>query len=83
MKTTIATLALATLTACSGLVTSSSNEQVTLEHDLFTSQSALAQSATRACNQQGKSRAEKQSSVNKNPNLAPGTGVQLSTFRCI
>jgi hypothetical protein len=38
--------------------------------------------ATRACRRAGQQSAEIISTVNKDPSLPPGTGKQVTTFRC-
>ena len=39
--------------------------------------------AARACSRAGGQSAEVVSTVNKNPDLPPGTGKQVTTFRCV
>jgi hypothetical protein len=72
------------LTGCSGLVKHADGERVTIEHDYWTSDEAVRTTAARSCAQQpGKTDAVRTAKAYVNPALAPGIGVQLSTFRCL
>lgn len=72
----------ALLSGCSGMVASNDGERVVIEHDGFVSLASAHEPATAACIQNGKNSAVYLRSANKNPRLAPGSGVQLSTFQC-
>ena len=56
------------------------SESTTVEHEGGVE---VAQDlANRACQRVGEPGAEVLSTVNKNPDLPPGSGTQVSTFRC-
>ena len=67
---------------CAGMITANDGQRVTIEHDFFSSANAVHAKAVKACEQNGKVRAELVHSANLNPSLKKGHGAQLSTFEC-
>lgn len=56
--------------------------QVTIEHAAAAAPDEVAARAMQACRQAGKANAAFETMVDKRRDLAPGTGAQLSTYRC-
>ncbi len=57
-------------------------EKVSIQSDGWYGLDSLQKTADKACQQYGKSKAVYQHSANANPNLAPGSGVQNTIWKC-
>jgi hypothetical protein len=71
------------LSGCAGMVTFNDGSQTAIEHDSFVSADRARTLAAKSCAQAGKQDAQLVTSVNKNPALPAGSGVQVSTYRCM
>jgi hypothetical protein len=68
------------LSACT-VVKPGKGDTNTIQHDGGAEQAY--ELATRVCRRAGQQSAEIISTVNKDPSLPPGTGKQVTTFRCL
>lgn len=71
------------LAGCAGMVVGGDADTVVIEHDFFIPAESARAIAQASCEQSGKRSADHSATVNKNPRLPRGHGVQLSTFRCV
>lgn len=61
---------------------SATSETVTIEHTSLRSRTSVYESALKACKQRGHDQAIFRTQSNEDPQRAPATGPQLSTFTC-
>jgi hypothetical protein len=80
MTRTTLLVACALLSACT-IIKVNHGDTNTIEHEGGVE--AGKDLAIRACHRAGGQSAEVVSTVNKNADLPPGTGKQLTTFRCV
>ena len=72
--------ALALIASACTVVKINKDDTTTIEHE--GGAEAAKDLSARACRKAGQQSAEIVSTVNKNPSLPPGTGKQVTTFRC-
>lgn len=68
--------------AAPGATPQSANGTVTIEHASLRSRISVYESALKACKERGFGQAIFQAQSNEEPQRAPATGPQLSTFTC-
>ena len=83
MKSPLPLFAAVLLAGCAGLTTYNDGERVVIEHDAFITAEAAREQAAKSCRQAGKTGASFLTTVSKNPAIPVGSGVQISTFRCV